>query len=81
MNCTKSAASTTAAPVSPVPVTLAITAGAPISCQPSIIRAQASGVSSDDFDSTAQPAASAGAASIRNRVIGKFQGVMMPTTG
>ena len=44
-------------------------------------RAQVSGVISEDLVSTAHPAASAGAASIRNRVIGKFHGMISPTNG
>ena len=59
VNWIMSTRSTTAAPVAPRPVAQPRTGGAPISRHPSTAARQASGVTSDGFDSTAQPAASA----------------------
>ena len=82
MNWTKSTLSTRAPPVSPIPCTQSKTSGPPISCfQASTTSVTPSGVNSDGLITTAQPACRAGIASPSERISGKFQGLMIPTTG
>ena len=82
VNWTKSTLSTRAPPVSPIPCTQSKTSGPPISCfQASTTSARPSGVNSEGLTTTAAPACRAGIASPSERISGKFQGLMMPTTG
>lgn len=55
--------------------------GAPTSFQPRTNSTPDSGVTSDGFSSTAQPAASAGGTSRPGIANGKFHGVITPTSG
>ena len=81
VNWRKSASSISAPPVSAVPLTIRITSGAPISRQPRSISIAISGVTSEGLITTAAPAISAGIASSKARMSGKFQGLITPTTG
>ena len=82
VNWMKSTLSTRAPPVSPIPWTTSKTSGPPISCfQASTTSAIPSGVNSEGLMTTAAPAISAGIASPSERIRGKFQGLMIPTTG
>ena len=65
-----------------MPCTQSKTSGPPISCfQASTTSTRPSGVNSEGLTTTAAPACSAGIASPSARIKGKFQGLMMPTTG
>ena len=82
VNWMKSHASTSAPPVSPMPVTTSKTSGAPISSfQARTSSNRVSGVNSDGLITRAQPATSAGMPSPSERINGKFQGLMTPATG
>ena len=81
VNCTKSTFARTAAPVPPSPVATASTGGAPISVHPRTNSTALSGVTSDGFNSTEAPAASAGNTSTAGMRNGKFHGVITPTRG
>ena len=64
-----------------MPLTTASTSGAPTSSrQPRTISITVSGVSSEGLISAALPAISAGSASPSERITGKFQGLISPTT-
>ena len=65
-----------------MPLTTSKTSGPPISLfQASTISVRPSGVISEGLMTTAAPAISAGIASPSERISGKFQGLMTPTTG
>ena len=82
VNWTKSTSSTSAEPVSPPPLTTSSTSGPPMSrFQASTISPMPSGVTSEGLITTAAPACSAGSASPSDRISGKFQGLITPTTG
>ena len=82
VNCTKSTSSTSAEPVSPMPLTTSKTSGPPISSfHASTISPTPRGVISEGLMTTAQPAWRAGIASPRERISGKFHGLITPTTG
>ena len=82
VNWTKSTSSTRAPPVSPMPLTTSRTSGPPISSfHARTISMVESGVNSEGLMTTAQPATSAGIASSKARMSGKFQGLITPTTG
>src|SRR3954447_24125724 len=82
VNWMKSTSSTRAPPVSPTPWTQSKTSGPPISCfQASITSVRPSGVNSEGLMTTAQQACRAGIESPSERISGKFQGLMIPTTG
>ena len=73
--------STSAAPVSPKPVTtLRTPGGKPASSARSPSRSAVSGVCSAGFSTTVQPAASAGATFHDAIISGKFQGMIWPAT-
>ena len=79
---TKSTSSTSAPPVSPNPLTQSKTSGAPTSSfHARTSSMKQSGVISDGLTTTAAPAKSAGIASPAERISGKFQGLIRPTTG
>ena len=64
-----------------MPLTTASTSGAPTSSrQARTSSISVSGVSSEGLITTALPASSAGIASPSERITGKFQGLIMPTT-
>ena len=71
----------TASATSRAPCATANTSGAPDSRQPRTRTSAVSGVRSDGFSNTAQPAASAPSASIIALATGKFHGAMIPMTG
>ena len=73
--------STSAAPVSPSPVTtLRTPGGKPASSASSPSRSAVSGVCSAGFSTTVQPAASAGATFHDAIISGKFHGMIWPQT-
>jgi hypothetical protein len=82
VNWMKSASSTRAVAVPALPCTQSSTSGAPISAfQASTTSASPSGVNEEGLITTAAPACRAGIASPSERISGKFQGLMIPTTG
>ena len=65
-----------------MPLTTSKTSGPPISVfQASTISLRPSGVISEGLMTTAAPAIRAGIASPSDRISGKFQGLITPTTG
>ena len=76
------ASSISAVAGSALPLTTAMTSGPPISSrQASTIIPRVSGVNSEGFITTLAPAIRAGIASPSERIRGKFQGLIRPTTG
>ena len=73
--------STRAAPVDPSPVsTWKTPSGSPASRRTSSITSPEKGVNSDGLSTTAFPAMSACTVGLKDRMNGKFQGVMRPMT-